>query len=315
MSLAISAAFKGRLNRVQSAPFTVTVNAAGPTPQITDFLPKSAGVGDSVTVTGSNLVDAAHDLPHVLLAGTGGAAVEAVVTASGATAITFTVPVGAATGTVTVKEGGQSAVSTATLTITSATPPVLNASQSAFSVIQGQSAGYTVSFPPDPGFTQLAALSVAGLPPGRRAVSRRPDHIGRVLAVTVTAATTQTPGDIPADVTASATINGVPQSQSISVTLHVLPLTTSFIGRTVVDDALETPLAGVTVRFLGKDNKGNPTGANADTVSDASGNFQFTNLPAGYIGNQMIRYDGLTVTAPAGKYAGVNSPTTSSPTK
>ena len=74
----------------------------------------------------------------------------------------------------------------------------------------------------------------------------------------------------------------------------------------MVDDALETPLAGVTVRFLGKDGSGHTTTANATTVSDASGNFQFTNLPASYVGPQLIQYDGTTATSPPGTYSGVD---------
>ena len=101
-------------------------------------------------------------------------------------------------------------------------------------------------------------------------------------------------------------MNGVPESQTLPLTLHVLLVTTSFIGRTVVADAAQTPLAGVQVTFLGQDGSGKSTGANATTVSDASGNFTFTNLPANYVGNQLIKYDGLTATSPPGKYAGVD---------
>ena len=308
VSFVATAAFKGQLKRVQSAPFMVTVNAASAPPQIKDFSPKSAAVGQAVTVTGSGFTDAAGDSPHVLLAGaSGGGTVEAGVGSASATSLTFTVPVGASSGPITVKEGPQSVSSSATLTITSATPPVLSPSAAGITVLQGQSSGYTVSFGPDPGFTQLATLSVSGLPSGMTGTFSPPSITsGEFSLLTVTATANQTPGDYPLTITASVTVNGVPKSQSLSVPLHVLLVTTSFIGRTVVDDALETPLAGVTVKFLGRDDKGNPTGANASTVSDASGNFTFTNLPASYVGKQLVSYDGLTATSPAGKYAGVN---------
>jgi hypothetical protein len=73
-----------------------------------------------------------------------------------------------------------------------------------------------------------------------------------------------------------------------------------------VDDAAEEPLAGVTVTFMGTDDKGNATGCSGQTVSDGGGNFSLTNLPSACIGPQLISYNGMTATSPAGKYAGVN---------
>ena len=39
---------------------------------------------------------------------------------------------------------------------------------------------------------------------------------------------------------------------------------------------------------MGKDDKGNSTACNAQTQSDAGGNFALTNLPAGCVGPQLI---------------------------
>ena len=303
---AVSAAFKGQLKRVISTPFTVTVSSAT-APQITSFTPTSAAVGDSVTITGGGFAPAGGGLPQVSLAALPTGTIAAPVTSATATALTFTVPPGAATGLITVTVGGQSATSSASLTVTVPAPPVLAPAASTASVIQGQSTTYTLSFPPDPNFTQLTTLSLSGLPSGVTAAFK-PAQItsGQFSLLTVTASASQATGTFTLTASASATVNGVPESQSLPLTLQVLPLTTSFRGRTVVDDALETPLAGVTVRFLGKDDTGKPTGANAVTVSDASGNFAFTNLPASYVGNQLIQYDGLTATSPPGRYSGVD---------
>src|SRR5439155_19115815 len=83
--------------------------------------------------------------------------------------------------------------------------------------------------------------------------------------------------------------------------------TTTLLGRTVVTDALETPLAGVTITTLGKDGNGNTTGCTGRiAVSDAAGNFSLPNLPLACTGPQLIGFDGTTATAPPGKYAGVN---------
>ena len=90
------------------------------------------------------------------------------------------------------------------------------------------------------------------------------------------------------------------------MTLDVQAVTTSFMGRAVVDDAQQTPLEGVTVTFLGVDGDGNSTGCAGETTTDAAGNFVFKNLPAECTGEQLIRYNGLTVSRPAGDYAGVD---------
>lgn len=303
---AASAAFKGQLKRVVSSSFTVTVAAVSP-PVVTGFSPASAAAGDPVTITGSGFAPPGGGLPQVTLVKEGGGTIAAAVTSASATAITFTVPDGADTGPLTVTAGGQSGVSASNLTITSAAPPTLAPASSAASVLQGQSTTYTLSFGPDPGFTQLVNLSVQGLPANVTATFA-PAQItsGQFSTLTVTAAASQPVGTFPLTVTAAATVNGVPESQSLPLTLHILLVTTSFIGRTVVADAAQTPLAGVTVTFQGKDGSGNSTVASATTVSDASGNFMFTNLPAGYVGTQLIKYDGLTTTSPPGKYCGVD---------
>ena len=80
----------------------------------------------------------------------------------------------------------------------------------------------------------------------------------------------------------------------------------SFIGRAVVDDGKNTALVNVTVTMLGLDGAGNKTPCTGETVSDASGNFALTQLPAGCIGPQLVGFGGNAVSSPAGTYAGVN---------
>src|SRR5205823_11849648 len=107
-------------------------------------------------------------------------------------------------------------------------------------------------------------------------------------------------------ISATANVDGLSVSQSAPLVLNVKPPTTSFVGRTVVSDALETPLAGVTVKMLGKDGNGATTGCAGATISDAAGNFALTNLAANCTGPQLVGFDGTTVTSPPGRYAGVN---------
>src|SRR6185369_16070603 len=95
-------------------------------------------------------------------------------------------------------------------------------------------------------------------------------------------------------VSASAEVDGLEVTAQAPLSATIEPITTTFMGRTVVADVLETPLAGVTVRFLGRDDNGTPNGCSGRTVSDAAGNFAFTNLPSACTGRQLIRYEGLT---------------------
>ncbi len=84
------------------------------------------------------------------------------------------------------------------------------------------------------------------------------------------------------------------------------PVSTTFLGRTVVQDPAQDPLAGVTITMLGVDGSGNATGCTGTTKSDAAGNFVIPNLPSACVAAQLIRYDGSTATSPPGVYAGVD---------
>lgn len=175
-------------------------------------------------------------------------------------------------------------------------------------VIQGQTVSYTVTLDSTKGFAQLAALGIAGLPVGISGVFK-PKQIttDETAILTISTPSDQAPGVIPLSISALAEVDGQTVTQSTDLMLHVLPITTSFLGRTVVDDTLQTPLAGVTVTMLGVDGAGAQTGCTGHTtVSDAAGNFMFTNLPTACTGGQLIRYNGMTATNPPGDYAGVD---------
>ncbi|MBI3246285.1 MAG: RHS repeat protein [Deltaproteobacteria bacterium] len=182
----------------------------------------------------------------------------------------------------------------------------LTAAPSIADVIRGQSVSYAIAIN-GTAFTQLVDLALSGLPVGVTA-SFTPQHIavGQTALLTVTVPNTQAPQTLPFSVSASATVNGTTETHAVPLTLNVLPVTTSFVGRTVVADDLQTPLSGVGVTLLGRNSQGQATGCAGETVSDAAGNFMFANLPPECTGGQLIRYDGTTATSPLGKYAGVD---------
>ena len=184
---------------------------------------------------------------------------------------------------------------------------VLSAPQLQAEALPGQTVSFSLQLDSTDGFKQLADISVAGLPANAQ-TTLKPQMlgVGQTGVLTVNLDATTTPGDYPVTVTAQANVNGLQRTASVNLTAQVMPVTTSFVGRTVVDDPLQTPLAGVTVEFLGLDGAGGTTNCHAMTVSDAAGNFTLTKLPDGCVGKQLIRYDGLTATAPPGQYSGVD---------
>jgi RHS repeat-associated protein len=294
----------------RSSFLTITITATrGPArpPVINDFNPKRGPAGTSIEITGANFVLSSGTGPQVTINKQGGGTLAAPVTSFGLNNISFTIPTGAVSGPLIVTVAGQSATSTATLDIVASNDFTLTAAPNTADVIQGQSVSYAITLASRNGFSQLATLSVTGLPSGITG-SFKPQQVtaGQTSVLTVTAPIAQPPSTAALTVSASAIVDGIALNQSANVSLNIKPITTSFLGRTVVADTLETPLAGVTVKFLGKDGNGNPTNCFAQTVSDAAGNFGFTNLPAGCAGEQLIRYDGLTATSPPGRYAGVD---------
>jgi RHS repeat-associated protein len=285
------------------AGFAVVV--IGP-PTISDFTPKSGPIGTLVTVSGTNFSQGGIG-PQATLNKQGGGTIAAPVSSFTATNVTFVIPAGATTGPVVIEVGSQSATSADALNVVASSTFDLAVLPGSIDVIRGQSGSFALTLNSNNGFTQLSALSVSGLPSGVTA-SFKPQQItaaqGSVLTISVPVG--QALGATPLTLSAKATVDGIELTSSIAATLNVKPVTTSFLGRTVVADTLETPLAGVTVTFVGKNSNGNLTNCSSETVSDAAGNFSFTDLPAGCVGEQLIRYDGLTATAPAGRYAGVD---------
>ena len=285
--------------------FTVTPPSGIPT--ITDFNPKSAPAGTLITVTGTNLQPNAATAAQFTLAKQGGGTLTGFASTAAATSLTFIIPAGAASGTPSVTVNGQTANAAVALVIVPPSTFSVNAAPSAVNVIQGQSAGVSVSLASTSGFNGLATLSVAGVPTGVSAAFN-PQSItaGQNSILTLTAPANQAIATAALAITAAATVGGLPVTQTSGVSLSVTAPTTSLLGRTVVSNSQETPLAGVAITMLGLDGNGNSTGCTGSTVSDGAGNFALVNLPAMCVGPQLIGYNGATATSPAGQYAGVN---------
>jgi hypothetical protein len=272
-------------------------------PTITDFSPQSAPAGSLVTVTGTNLQPG----PAISLAKQGGGTISAPAGTASATTLTFTIPPGAMTGPVSVTVTGRTASSATPLTINSSKTFTISALPGTAQLVRGQAVSFAVKLTSGDGFSSLAALSAGAVPAGVIA-SFKPLQItaGQTSILTLTAPATQALGSTAISIGAAAIVEGLSLSHTVPATINVIAPTTSFIGRTVVDDPLETSIGNVTVTMLGKNGSGGTTGCTGTTVSDAAGNFALRNLPPSCVGMQLIGYDGLTATSPPGKFAGVN---------
>ncbi|MEO8126716.1 MAG: IPT/TIG domain-containing protein [Bryobacteraceae bacterium] len=178
---------------------------AAPLPAISDFNPKSAPAGAQIVLTGSNLSPS----PSITLAKQGGGTVAAQILSASATGITFTIPSTAATGTVAVTVGGATATSSAALTITPPPSFSISALPSPAQLIQGQSINLTVSLTGSNGFSQMATLSVSGVPSGiTPAFSPLQITDGQSSSLTLTAPANQPTSSSDITISASATVNG-----------------------------------------------------------------------------------------------------------
>jgi len=290
-----------------SATTTATIAAGQTAPTISGFSPTSGTVGTLIQVSGTNLSSPGISPPQISLKQQSAGLLPAPISAYTSSTLSFVIPPGASTGPVEVTVGTLSATSSGTLTVNPSSSYTLGVSPSTAKVIQGQSTALAVTLNSTNGFSGLANLGVTGLPSGVTAnFSPATVAAGQVSTLTISAPANQSVSTSTITVTASATINGQSFSQTGTASVQVQAITTSFLGRTVVDDAAQEPLAGVTVSFVGQDGAGRTTGCSGSTISDAGGNFVLSNLPTSCTGPQLISYNGATATSPAGKYAGVN---------
>ncbi len=280
---------------------------AATAPAITDFQPRSARPGTLVTVQGSHL--SMNGVPPVVtLVRRGGGSVAAPVITFSAGTVVFLVPPGSATGLVTLTPPERPGANTAQpLAILSSSGFTVGTSPASLSVVRGQFAATTVTLASGDGFAQLADLAVSGLPPGVSAEFDPPRiAAGQTAILTLRTAAGTSEATTGLTVSATALVDGATVEVSAPVSLTVRPVTTSFLGRIVVADPLQTPLAGVTVKLIGVNGQSNPTGCSGQSVTDAAGNFALTNLPAACAGDQMVRFDGTLATSPPGVYAAVD---------
>jgi len=286
----------------QSVNATLIVPAA-----ITSFSPSSATIGSLITVQGSGFAQTGFS-PEITLNQEGGGTIEAPISSASSGTLSFVLPSGAASGPITITVDGLTTVSSSSLSVVSSSTFSLSAGPASVTLLPGQSAIVQVSLTSTNGFTQPAALSVSGLPSGITA-SFQPSQIteGGSSLLTLSAPSGQSPGSSVLTISASATVQGISQTETAQVSLNVQTQagSASFAGRVAVTGPYNIPLVGVTVSFTGTNYTGKQTGCTGSTTTDNGGNFVLNGLSSSCTGSQMIEYDPSTVTSPPGKYSGV----------
>jgi RHS repeat-associated protein len=278
-----------------------TIVASPPT--VSSFTPQSGTIGTIVTISGSSFGSA----PQASMPGLNGGSIALPLQSLSASSIGVLIPSGAVTGPIRVANSGGYASTTSPFTVSAANTFSISAAPATATLITGQTVAYTVQLSSTNGFTQLARLSLSGLPSGVTA-SFKPSMIttGQVSVLTLSAPASQATGTSNLTITAAATVSGIPLIQTASANLSISGPTTSFLGQAVSSNSTETPLAGVVATMLGKDGGGNLTGCTGSTVSDGAGNIVLTNLSSSCVGPQLIGFNGSSVTSPAGQYASFN---------
>lgn len=266
-----------------------------PPPRINDFNPKSGIPGATIILTGTSLKSAFGN-PTVTFAGANGARQQAFVSAATATEVRVTVPNGAVTGALDLGNSLGRTATTAPFTVDPSQNFTVSLQPAMATALQGGTATFVVSLSSTtPNFSQLAQLSVTGLPQGVTA---------KFNSEQITAGATSTlslvlPGNLAATsynltVNARALIDGVELTRTAGASLTVQAITqTTLSGRVLSTKG--NPLPGATVSLDGK-----------SATTDAAGAFLLSGLTAGQ--NRPVMVNGGTVTGTNLRYPAVAEP-------
>jgi len=281
----------------RAAGFLVVYENLITPPTISSFTPASGPIGTTVTITGTNF-SAITSNNTVTFNG-----VAATVTASAATSITVTVPLGATTGSIAVTVAGITATSATNFTVTTVSLPTI------------------ISFAPPAGIIG-ASVTITGTnfsttPANNTVMFNGTTAI--VTASTATSITTTVPtGATTGTITVAVAGNTATSATNFTVTTAALPTITSFnptsgtVSASVIITGtnFSTAPANNTVKF-----NGTTAPVTASTATSIT-----TTVPAGatsgkitvtVAGNTATSTNDFTVTVPVGNPPVINTATTS----
>lgn len=278
-----------------TATQAIALSVTAPPPRVNDFSPKSGIPGTTVTLTGISLKSAFGN-PTVTFTGPSGRRQQAFIASATATEVRVTVPNGAVTGVLDLSNTLGRTVTTVPFTVDPSQSFTVNLQPSTATALQGGTATFVVSLTSTAAnFSQLAQLSVAGLPQGVTA-KFSPEQITAGATSTLSL---MLPGNLAANsynvtVSASALVDGVSLTRNAAASLTVQPVTqTTLSGRVL--STKNIPLSGVTVSLDGK-----------SATTDAAGAFLLSGIAAGQ--GRPVMVNGATVTGTNLRYPAVAEP-------
>jgi RHS repeat-associated protein len=286
----IDVSFFGRFGSHLSITFTATHAPTGTAPIISDFNPKQGPPGTLVVMTGTSLkVNTTN--PVVTFAGANNSRQPAQVVSSTASEVRATVPNGAQTGFIELTTPDGTARTASSFTVQSSQDFQVNAMPGTVSAIQRSTATQVIAITsPQPNFSQLAHLTVSGLPAGV-VPTFSPAQItaGADSTLTLNMANVElTPGAYPFNLIGTASIDGHDEQRTFAATLNVIAAGhTALTGRVLSTD--KDPIIGATVSLDGH-----------TATTDSAGSFLLVDVTAGP--NRPVMIDGHTASAPNKTY-------------
>ena len=266
-------------------------------PIITAFSPQTGPVGTVVTLAGQSL-KADNGDPTVTFTGRGSTRLPALVTFASQTEVRAMVPNASVTGPIQLTNVWGTATTSGPFTVEASQDFQLTVAPTAVTTVQRGGANYVVYVTSQQStFTQLARLTVAGLPSGVQATfapSQITAGASSTLSLNLINATLS-PGSYSLAISAAADIDGREIVRTAQVTLNVMARQTALFGRVLSTE--DEPIVGATVSLDGH-----------TAMTDAGGAFLLTGIAAGV--DRPIMVDGRTASAPNRTYPVIIEPAT-----
>ena len=267
-----------------------------PVPVITNFTPRRGQVGAAVKLVGTGLKNG-NSNPAVTFKGSGGTRLNALVNSATATEVNILVPNGAVTGFINLTTAGGSTQTPQEFIVDDTQEFQVTVAPSTIQAVDKTTGTAIVSLTSNnETFTQLAKLSITGLPNGVTA-EFAPQNItaGATSTLKLNLQNSTAPvGSYSLIVKASAIIDGHEVIKQSTASLSILAAgQTTLSGRVLNTDS--EPVIGATVSLDGR-----------TVTTDASGSFTLSGVTAGTA--RPLQIDGRTASAPNRTYPVITEP-------
>ncbi len=268
-----------------------------PLPVITDFTPRRGQVGTAVKLVGTGL-KTGNTNPTVSFKGSNNSILNALVNSATATEVNVLVPNGAITGFIKLTTAGGSTQTPQEFVVDETQEFQVTVAPSTIQAVDKTTGTAVVSLTSNnTTFTQLAKLSITGLPNGVTA-EFAPQNITAgatsTLKLDLQNSTAAAVGSYPLVVKAAAMIDSHEVVKQTTASLSILVAgQTTLSGRVLNTDG--EPVIGATVSLDGR-----------TVTTDASGSFTLSGVTAGQA--RPLQIDGRTASAPNRTYPVITEP-------